>query len=539
MKNFFKSVLFILLLFGFSNTKAQVPILNSYPSSSAVIFLDFDGHTVANTAWNIDSAFVCAGSGLSTAQITEVFNRVAEDYRTFSLNITTDSTKYWAAPFDKRQRVIITVSNGWYGSGAGGVAYVGTFGDIDNTPCFVFSALLNYNSKKVSEAVSHEAGHTLWLYHQSLYDANCVKLSDYHSGQGTGEIGWAPIMGIGYSRNMTVWNLGPNSYGCGVIQSDIKVILLNTGLTLRTDDYTSTFAGATNLPFNNNEFLASGFITRTTVGDSTDQDMFKFTTAVTGRFRLNAVPFSVGSGNDGSDLDMQVTLYNSGQTQLNVYNPGTLLSSVIDTTLNAGTYYLKIEGKGNQYAPGYGSMGAYSLQGLTGLAALPLRRLELKGSLNNDLHQLNWLIDADEQVVRQILEISTDGRNFTTLTDAGAALRNYIYRPNATGAIQYRLNVIFDNDRQYYSNVVTLRKSGNNPKPQLISNFITGSTLEVLSPGTFNYDVYDYNGRTVASGKIINGSNILRHAGFAAAGMYIIRFNDGGSGVWTDKFIRQ
>ena len=53
-------------------------------------------------------------------------------------------------------------------------------------------------------------------------------------------------------------------------------------------------------------------------------------------FTLDAVPYNVGTGNAGSDLDMQVTLYNSSQTQLNVYNPGNTLSLVIDTTLNRG-----------------------------------------------------------------------------------------------------------------------------------------------------------------------------------------------------------
>ncbi len=48
---------------------------------------------------------------------------------------------------------------------------------------------------------------------------------------------------------------------------------------------------------------------------------------------------------------------------MSMYNPGTLLSSVIDTILNPGTYYLKIEGKGNIYAPSYASLGSYALKG--------------------------------------------------------------------------------------------------------------------------------------------------------------------------------
>ena len=91
--------------------KAQDPLFNSYPSAQAVIFLDFDGHTVNGTSWNYNGPIVCGTSGLDNSQITEIFNRVAEDYRPFNINVTTDSTKYLAAPANKRMRVILTVSS--------------------------------------------------------------------------------------------------------------------------------------------------------------------------------------------------------------------------------------------------------------------------------------------------------------------------------------------------------------------------------------------------------------------------------------------
>lgn len=532
MKLLYKSVLAAFLLSGTLTAKSQVPVLSSYPSASMVIFLDFDGHTVENTAWNSSGPIYCGASGLSNTQITEIFNRIAEDYRPFNINITTDSTKFLAAPITNRMRVILTVSSSWYGS-AGGVAFVGSFTWGDNTPCFVFSALLGYNTKNVTEAASHEAGHTLGLYHQSTYNASCVKTAEYNSGQGTGEIGWAPIMGVGYYQNLTLWNNGPNSYGCNNLQSDLDVITNGAnGFTYRTDDHAATFAGATNATFSNNQFTVSGIVER-----NTDQDMFKFTTTTAQRFTLNAVPYNVGTGNSGSDLDMQVTLYNSAQTQLNVYNPGTLLSSVIDSVLNPGTYYLKVEGKGNVYAPNYASLGSYSLQGNLSSATLPLRRLELRGINNNDEHQLSWIIDADEEVVKQVLEVSTDGRNFGTLTEPANNSRAYAYRPNISGTIQYRLSVTFDNGHQYYSNVTTLRKAGTTARPTLISNLISSGNIEVASPGDFNYNIYDFNGKTLAQGKLTNGSNNISVPG-SSSGMYFIRFINN-SGQWIDKFIRQ
>jgi hypothetical protein len=510
--------------------KAQVPVLNSYPSASSTIYLDFDGQTVANTSWNFSGPIYCGASGLTNTQIISAFNRVAEDYRPFNINVTTDSTKYWSAPIANRMRVIITVTSDWYGN-AGGVAFVGSFTWGDNTPCFVFSALLNYNEKNVGEAASHEAGHTLGLYHQASYDASCNKLTDYNAGTGSGEIGWAPIMGVGYYRNFTLWNSGPNSYGCNVIQSDLSVITTSNGFTYRSDDYSSAFNQAANQTFTNNQFTVSGVVEQ-----STDADLFKFTLAAAQHFVLNGIPYNIGTGNTGSDLDMQVTLYNSAHTQLNVYNPGTLLNSVIDTILNSGTYFVKVEGKGNMYAPNYASLGSYSLQGTLSAATLPLRRLELQGELVGDRHRLNWIIDADEQVVDQKLEISTDGRSFHTVTQPNNSDRTYMYTPNISSAVQYRLNVLFDNGRQYYSNIVTLRNINNDLRPKLITNLVNGSLL-VTSPGTFSYSIYDFNGKLAQKGVLSRGMNNIE-AGTINGGMYLIRFNDE-SNQWTDKFVKQ
>lgn len=534
MKNLFKSGLVALLLCSAMIAKAQVPVYDSYPSATSVIFLDFDGHNVTGTNWNYMPVIQCDPSGLDDVKITQIFNRVAEDYRPFAINVTTDSTKYWAAPATKRMRVILTVSSSWYGS-AGGVAYINSFRWGNNTPCFVFTALLNYSAKNISEAAAHEAGHTLGLYHQAKYDENCVKLSDYHSGTGSGEIGWAPIMGVGYSKNFTLWHNGANSQGCTSYQSDLSIITSGSnGVNFRADDHNATYNGATSVAFANNEFNANGVIQ-----ESGDKDMFKFTVPATGRFELDAVPYNVGTGNSGSDLDMQVTLYNSSQAVLNSYNPGTLLNSVIDTLLDAGDYYLRVEGKGNLYAPEYASLGSYSVSGrFTVGGTLPLHKLQLRGALNGDKHQLNWEIIADEQITELVVEIATDGRNFTPLTQTTNDSRSYIYRPGTTSSVQYRLNVTFDDGRRYYSNVITLKQTNASPRPQITGNLIRNNSIMVSSPGSnFSYMLHDMSGRTISRGQLSNGTNIISASGLIN-GMYMIRFTDSEQ-QWTDKFIKQ
>ncbi len=534
MKNLYKSVLLIIALSGTLFVKAQVTDLNSYPSAAPVIFLDFDGQYVSGTIWNMTGPFTCNPSGLNDAQITEIFNRVAEDYRPFNINITTSQTKYNAAPYNKRMRVIITTSYEWYSSGVGGVANINSFTSGDAAPCFVFSSLFNFNIKNIAEAVSHEAGHTLGLRHQSSYDASCMKVSDYNWGQGTGEIGWAPIMGAGYDQNMTLWNNGPNSLGCNVIQSDLSVITNATnGFGYRPDDHTDVYGTATNTTFNSsNQLTISGVIEK-----NDDKDLFKITIPAFGRFQVNAIPYNVGTGNVGSDLDLQVEFLDGSYATVGTYNPGNLLSSVVDTFINAGTYYLRIDGKGNIYAPEYGSLGSYSLQATFNDATLlSIRRLELRGRLDGDMHLLNWLIETDDNIIKQVIEVSDNGVNFKPLEIPNNNLRSYSYRPNDNKPLLYRLHLTLDNKKETYSNVIAIRP-GKTAKPQLIGNTINGSSLKVNSPGIYNYQIMDYSGRIIINGIIEKGFSTIK-AGDTKPGIYIIRFSNGEQ-QWSEKFIKR
>ncbi|HEX6848749.1 MAG TPA: T9SS type A sorting domain-containing protein [Chitinophagaceae bacterium] len=534
MKKLYKNVLLILALTGTFIAKSQVSDLNSYPSAASVILLDFDGHAVSGTMWNTSGAFTCNSSGLSEAAITEVFNRVAEDYRPFNINITTNETKYSSAPVNKRMRVVITTSHEWYSTGAGGVAYVNSFTWADNSPCFVFSALLSFNVKNIAEAAAHEAGHTLGLRHQSSYNSSCVKISDYNWGQGTGEIGWAPIMGAGYNQNMTLWNSGPNSLGCSIIQNDLTIITNATnGFGYRPDDNTDAFATATTATFNSSgQATISGVIEKTD-----DKDLFKIVVPSFARLELNAIPYNVGTGNAGSDLDLQVEVFDGSYTSIGIYNPGNLLSSVIDSFINAGTYYIRIDGKGNIYAPEYGSLGSYSLQAVyTDATILPIRRFELRGRLDGDLHTLNWLIDADEHIMKQVIEVSNNGINFTPLDQPNNILRNYSYHPLDTRPLLYRIHVTFDNLKEVYSNVIAIRP-GKSGKPQLIGNTISGTNVMVNSPGKYRYDIIDHSGRTLVKGAVEKGYSSVG-LGSIHTGIYIIRFTDGQQ-QWSEKFIKR
>lgn len=530
MKNFY-STLFALLLLCLANTVlAQVPIINSYPSASAVLFLDFDGHTVEGTSWNGNGPIVCNGANLNADQITEIVSRVAEDYRPFNINITTDSTKYWAAPAQQRTRVILTTSSSWFGS-AGGVAFTNSFTWGDNTPCFVFTALLKYNAKFVAEAASHEAGHTLGLNHQSSYDAVCNKTTEYNPGVGSGEIGWAPIMGVGYYRNQTLWHYGSNPYGCNYMQDDLSILAGSANsIGFRTDDYSNTTALASPVSFTNNQFSVNGVIEK-----PTDRDVIKFEVTQKAKFQLSALPFSVANGDNGANVDLQIGLSNSKDTNTIVYNPPSELKVAIDTVLNPGTYYLKVEGTGNAFAPDFASLGSYTLTGSILATALPVHKLELKATTQDDRHNLSWDIIADERVVNQTIEIATDNANFQPLADLSADARNYVYSPAKSALLYYRLRVTFDNGADYYSNIVSLRNGVTNG-PSLLSNVVTNN-ISVNGAAKSVYVVHDMNGRTLAKGQLAQGLNTIP-AGFLPNGIYVLQVENNGQ-RFTEKFIKR
>jgi hypothetical protein len=508
---------------------AQIPVCNSLPSAAATVYLDFDGQFVNGTSWNYNGPIACGPSNMTNNQITEIFNRVSEDYRSFNINITTDSSKYWAAPIFQRARVILTVTSDWYGA-AGGVSYVGSFNWGDNTPCFVFTALLRYNTKNVAEAASHEIGHTLGLSHQSTYDAGCLKTAEYNPGLGSGEISWAPIMGVGYYKNMTLWHNGTDPWGCSNYQDDLSIITgFANGFGYRNDDYSNTTDSATQTNFVNNRFSLNGIIEKIS-----DKDVFKFIMPMQGNFHLDANPYSVGSGDNGSNLDIKIELLNNTQNVIGSYNPDMLLNATIDTNLNAGTYFLRVQSVGNIYAPQYATLGSYNLTAaISPTGILPLHRLELYGVNENNQHRLNWTIVADETVVQQVLEVASDGRNFQPLGQLNPAIRTFSYFPINT-ASYYRLNVTFDNNRQYFSNVVVLRNT--TVIPNLTATLIRNSVV-VNSPSAFSYAIVDYSGRTVMKGNLAQGINTINASGLGN-GLYIIQYNNGQE-RYAEKFMKQ
>ena len=478
---------------------AQIPKFNSNAAAPATVYLDFDGHVVKNTAWNWDSTIRAKPSTASSPQITEIFNRIAEDFRIFNLNITTDSSVFKKAPVTKRMRVIITPTSEWYGSAAG-VSFVNSFTWGDDTPAWVFSGLLENNPKFIAEAASHEIGHTLGLQHQSTYTKSCDLVKEYSEGKGSGEISWAPIMGVGYYKNLTLWTIGSSIEGCSVIQNDITVISKGfNNIGLRTDDHGNNRETSTSLLFTNNNFQSNGII-----NSSGDRDFFKLVLPRRIRLKAGITPSNVAAHNAGANVDLFLSLMKSTGDTIGRYNPKTLLNASIDTILAAGTYYIGIDGTSNQYVSDYGSLGLYSLSGsLENLTVAPT--VLVKGDVLKDLNIIRWDVESDIEVRSTYLEYSLDGRIYTPFQDVPENTTTYSHRPPGGNPVQYRVMMIMSDETVQYSNVITLSNTSGS-KVQLLGNIVQ-SQVQVRTTGNYSYQLIDETGRLLGKGTLTAGIN--------------------------------
>ena len=525
MKNY---TLSLFLIFTLCSVQVfSLPKLNSFPSATATIYLDFDGQTVVSAGWNGGAPLFCEAASLTDAQITEIYNRVSEDYRPFNVTITTDSAVFLAAPLTQRIRVIVTPTSAWR-PGVGGISYIGSFTWGDDTPAFVFTDRLGPNYPKyIAECCSHESGHTVGLSHQSTYDASCTLTETYNSGTGTGETGWAPVMGNSYYRNMTGWNDGPTPYGCANVQDNLTIITSQNGFTYRADDFAETMNSST-YSLSSNGMTVDGLIST-----STDKDAFKFTMASNGNFHLDANPYSIGN-NDGADLDIKVSLYNSSQTLIATYDPENQMSVSIDTVLNTGTYYLVVDGTGNLNTSNYGSLGSYKLTGIAG--PLPIHSVTLAGNTLKEKHNLSWSTVTDDEIKSQDIEFSEDGTDFKELTTISPTAHAFSYTPTNASILYYRVKVTSVLNQTMYSNIISLRVTWRSHL--FVVSTIIKNAISVTASDNYQYRLFDANGRLISKGNGTKGFNTI-NIDNRSAGLYIIQLLSSDNQRQTERIIKQ
>jgi Bacterial Ig domain/Dockerin type I domain len=366
----------------------DVPKYHSNPSYPKKIYLDFDGHLASGTSWNnrvftgtyntgatinapafsLDSDLLNF-SAAELSAIQEVWARVSEDYASFQVDVTTEEppASLFTAGSQAIRAVITTdfdatTGQQWYAN-AGGVAFLNSWTSTNASPCWVFYNRLASFPKYISEAASHEVGHTFNLSH----DGRNSPAESYYQGHGSGATAWAPIMGVGYYSNLTQWSKGEYT-SANNTQDDLAII--NSKLAYIPDDHGDTTASATQLNVGTASTLAaSGLITT-----RTDVDAIRFGTQA-GSITLNVEPFDYSTSK--ADLDAKITLLDNSGTVVGTVDNVNTINSTLTVNVAKGFYTLLVDGSSRPAVTGddgysdYASIGKYSVSGTIVANAAP------------------------------------------------------------------------------------------------------------------------------------------------------------------------
>jgi VCBS repeat-containing protein len=290
---------------------------------------------------------------LTDAQINQTWAEMKEDFWAFNINVTTDLNAYNAAPSNRRIKCIFT-SNNAAAPGSGGVAYRNSFSNTASGRTTKICWVFNNSTGSRACTGSHEVGHTLGLGH----DGRVSPLEEYYSGHGTGVVGWGPLMGSPFSKNLSQWSKGEYTSASNT-EDDLAIITRSTnGFGYIADDVGNTQPAAAPLAVATNTINQRGNIEQ-----RTDVDFFAFST--TG----GAVSIQAGVVAD-PNLDLAIDLLDGAGTVIGTSNSPTELGGTIAQTLTAGTYFIKISPTGRTGTDSvdtgyssYGSLGEYIITG--------------------------------------------------------------------------------------------------------------------------------------------------------------------------------
>ena len=349
--------------------------LDSLPSATKTIYLDFTGHHSVNNSWGHNIQFPAYDldgdpSTFSTAELEEIqliFQNVAEDFLPFNVNVTTENPGvpalrqlgtgdvHWGI------RAVMTQATNGFGVGIGGDSGSAGFDDDADNPVFIF----NKGARKGGQTATHEVAHTFGLSHDGLF-----ALERHPGTGGFGRNSWGPVMGAPFDATLSQWSNG--DYAGATNVADDYAFLTSRGFGFRPDDYLTSVDDPHVLDIVDNSIFEWGIIE-----NRNDVDYFQFTTG------FGEVSIDVSSFAKDANLDVAMTLYDSEGNVISVIDPTVTINALLDITLSAGDYVIGVDGDGmaGRYSD-YGSVGFYQIN----------IDLPIFADLNadNQLDQLDW-----------------------------------------------------------------------------------------------------------------------------------------------------
>lgn len=336
--------------------------LHSRPGAKRFLVLNFQGATITGTYWNtslnrptiVATPFDTDGnpglfSDAERRAIQFIWQRVAEDYAAFDVDVTTEVGMPGIGAGNSATALITRYSS-YNTCGCPGIAFTSTFGNPTYEPTFVGYDKLGSSEKNIAEAVSHELGHRLGLDHDGTLT------SPYYGGHGSGSTSWAPIMGNSYASTITQFSKGeyPNANNP---QDDIAIM---TRFLPLVADAGSDLSESEAFPGTSANGVTSGSVSGV-IQARGDADVFTIAAGV-GRLTASLTPAA-----RGPNADLTISLLDGAGTVLASANAPNALDAALNFQVSRpGTYYLRVgaTGRGNPLAGGYsdyGSLGHYRL----------------------------------------------------------------------------------------------------------------------------------------------------------------------------------
>jgi PKD repeat protein len=212
---------------------------------------------------------------------------------------------------------------------------------VNDIPAFIFPVQLSGNARNIAEAISHEIGHTLGLYHSGQTNG-----TEYY----TGHADWAPIMGVGYYKTVTQWTKG--DYPLSNNQQD-QINLITGRIPRLGDEHGNSSSLASVIP--GTQLTAGGVIS-----DRTDRDWFKITSNV------GMVNVTAAAAAPSANLKVGISLIDASGLVL-AQGTSNGMGATLSVPVTGGDYYLVVDGIGNGDAltgyTDYSSLGRFSLTG--------------------------------------------------------------------------------------------------------------------------------------------------------------------------------